>query len=436
MSIAATLFVLIASIALLLVPRRLALLPLLVGAFYMTLGQGVLIGPFHFTVIRILVGVGVIRILVRREQPRNGLIGNTLDRLMIVWAAIAIGVSPFHDIPNATLINHLGMVYNTLGIYFLIRCFCQSEEEVKRAVLMVAFLLVPLALEMLNEQLTNRNLFATFGGVPDSPELRNGRLRSQGPFRHSILAGTVGATCAPLMIGIWREYTLIAKIGLVSCLLIVVTSASSGPLMSLIFSALGIFLWYWRHLTRQMRIAAVIAYILLEIVMLAPAYYLIARIDLAGGSTGWHRAKLIESAIEYIGEWWLAGTDHTRHWMPYGVTWSENHADITNHYIQMGVIGGLPLMFLFISIIWYGFRYVGESLKLRVQAAVKDQFFVWCLGASLFAHAASCISVSYFDQSIFFLYFDLAMIASLRGSTMVRAGEAQSLKKEKQMLKL
>ncbi len=41
-------FVLINAIALVLLPRRSAPFPLLVGACYMTLGSGVEIGPFHF----------------------------------------------------------------------------------------------------------------------------------------------------------------------------------------------------------------------------------------------------------------------------------------------------------------------------------------------------------------------------------------------------
>ena len=42
---------------------------------------------------------------------------------------------------------------------------------------------------------------------------------------------------------------------------------------------------------------------------------------------------------------------------------------------------------------------------------------VWALGASLFANAATMISVSYFDQSFVFLYLKLAAIGSLKSLT-------------------
>jgi hypothetical protein len=332
-----------------------------------------------------------------------------MDWLMLVWAAWALCASAFHQKPGEVLVNHLGMVYNVLGVFFLIRCFCQSQEDVFEIVRWIGIILIPVAVEMLLEQVTHRNLFAALGGVEETPDIRNGRLRSQGPFAHAILAGTVGAVCAPLMIGIWRKHPVTARSGLAACLLMVVASASSGPLASLCASAFALILWHWRHLTRQLRIAAIVGYILLDLVMKAPAYYLIARVDLVGGSTGWHRAMLIEASIEHLGEWWFAGTDYTRDWMPYGVTWSEDHCDLTNYYIGLGVKGGLPLMLLFILVLWTGFRNVGDTLRWRVDSPIADQFFGWSLGASLLAHAATAISVGYFDQSVIFIYLTLAL---------------------------
>ena len=140
----------------------------------------------------------------------------------------------------------------------------------------------------------------------------------------------------------------------------------------------------------------------LDFVMQAPAYYLIGRIDLTGSSTGWHRARLIESAFRHLNEWWLGGTDHTRHWMATGVVWSADHTDITNHYLHMGVIGGLPLMILFILVIAQAFRLIGKELRANSAAPGSSQFFLWTVGATLFTHAVTFISVSYFDQSLVF----------------------------------
>ncbi|MGA4578904.1 O-antigen ligase family protein [Limisphaera sp. VF-2] len=407
-------FLLLATLAIWVLPRHLAAVPLLAGACYMTLGQGIEVAGLNFPIIRLLLLAGVLRVLVRGERPAGGFIG--MDKLFLAWAAWAILASAFHENPGATLQFHLGMVYNALCIYFLIRCFCQNEEEIYGLIRMTAWVLVPVAAEMVYEQLTWHNLFSVFGAVPEEPAIRNGRIRSQGPFAHAILAGTVGAVCIPLMIGLWRRYPVSAKVGLAACGVMVLASASSGPLMSVIFSLFALVLWRWRHWTRQMRIAAVVGYVLLELVMKAPAYYLIARIDLTGGSSSYHRSALIDAAIRHLKEWWWAGTDYTRHWLPYGVPWSEDHVDITNHYLGQGVKGGLLLMSLFIALIWCGFRYAGAAMQAWRQVDREREFFVWAVGAALFAHAASCVSVAYFDQSILFLYLTLGLLATLRVS--------------------
>jgi hypothetical protein len=407
----ALIFLIVATVALVVVPRRWAPVPLLAGACYMTLGQGYEIEGLNFYLIRLLLLAGWVRIFVRRERPKSRMLG--MDWAFVAWTGWAILASAFHSDPAATLKGHLGMVYNGLSIYFLTRCFCQTEDEVRKALQVIAWLLVPVVFAMLYEHVSHYNFFSTFGGVPAESLVRGGRVRAQGPFAHSILAGTVGAVCIPLMIGIWRHHPLSARVGLTACSGMVLTSVSGGPVISVIFGLLALVIWRWRHLTREMRIAAIVGYILLELGMKAPAYYLIVRLNLTGGSA-WHRAALIEAALTHFKEWWFAGTDYTLHWMPYGVPWSDEHADITNHYLGQGVKGGLLLMLLFICILWIGFRYVGQIQRLWSNKPAKRRFLVWSLGASLFAHATSCLSIAYFDQSILFLYLTLALIANMR----------------------
>jgi hypothetical protein len=424
----ATAFVLANMALLLLLPRRWAPLPLLVGACYMTLGPGTQLGPFTFTVVRMLVAAGVARAIIRGERLAGGM--NGLDRMMLVWAGWALVSSVFRKDPLDALVFRLGLVYNTCGIYFLVRVFCQSLNDVVGLCRVTAILLVPVAVEMLYEKATVHNLFSALGGISEIPSIREGRIRAQGPFAHSILAGTVGAVSLPLMVGLWQRHRKEALIGIVTCLVIVFASASSGPIMSALVAIGALFMWRFRERMSIVRWLAVLGYIGLDLIMKAPAYYLIRRIDLTGGSTGYHRARLMESAFQHLNEWWLAGTDYTRHWMPTGVSWSPDHVDITNHYIKLGVIGGLPLMLLFIVVLAKGFSYVGRMLQQSADLPWESQLMIWALGASLFAHAATCISVSYFDQSFLFLYLTLAAIGSARSmSVTARSGEMVEMTK-------
>lgn len=420
----ATAFVLVNAVALFLLPQRWAPLPLLVGACYMTLGQGIELGPFTFTVIRMLVAVGVVRVIMRRERLLGGM--NELDRMMLAWAFWALISGVFHKDPAAALVYRLGLVYNACGIYFLLRIFCQSLEDMVLLCCMIAVLLMPVAIEMVLEKVTAHNLFSILGGVPKSPIIREGRLRAMGPFAHPILAGTVGSVCLPLMIGLWQQNRKAAITGIVACVAIIFACASSGPIMSVLLAIGALYVWRWRHQMRLVRWLAVLGYFGLDLIMKAPAYYLLARIDITGGSSGWHRARLIESGLKHFDEWWLGGTDYTRHWMPTGVSWNQDHTDITNHYLQMGVEGGLPLMLLFIGTLVKGFSLVGRTLRHNAELSPESQFMLWAFGTSLFAHAATCISVSYFDQSFLFLYLTLAAIGSTWSWAMTARSEEKA----------
>jgi hypothetical protein len=153
-------------------------------------------------------------------------------------------------------------------------------------------------------------------------------------------------------------------------------------------------------------------------------WFIIGRLSM-GGSTGWHRSKLIDSTITNFNEWWAVGTDHTRHWMPTGVTFSENHTDITSYYIAFGVMGGLLAMLLLIARAGVAFKWVGGAIDaIPEEDESGDRFMIWCMGSSLFAHVASSVSVAYYDQSVFFFWFSIATISSIYMTRDERASEA------------
>jgi hypothetical protein len=398
------------TLLLLLLPRRWAALPVLAAACYIPIGAGFDIGPFNFYVIRLILMVAFLRMLFKGEGLQGGM--NGLDWLIIAWALVALLSSAFHDDVFSTLVNRMGLVFMSCGSYFVLRAFCPSYDDTVRLCRMVALLLAPVALSMLYEKLTGSNPFAEFGGIPYTSEVRNGTIRAQGAFAHSILAGSVGAACLPLMAVLWRTYRLSAVLGVVACLAMVFSSGSTGPIMSTGFGVLALLMWRVRNHMRLVRWGALLLYFGLDLVMNAPAYYALAYIDLTGSSTSWHRAALIEAAVTHWPEWRLAGTDVTRHWMAYGVGWSRNHIDITNYYIRMGVDGGMPLLLMFIAVLSKGFSLVGKTWRFPNGPPAQFPYGTWALGASLFAQAATFMSVSYFDQSVSFLYLTLSAISS------------------------
>jgi len=403
-------FTLTATVFLLTLPRKYAAIPLLMGASYMTRGQVLEVGPAHFEVVRILVIAGFIRVMGKNESIAGGM--NNIDRMLIIWAIWLIGSSAFHT--SDAWMFRAGIVWSDLGSYFLFRIFLQNEEDIVFIFKAICILLIPIATLMLLEKITGKNYFAGLGGVNAVAAFRDGHFRAQGPFAHAILAGTVGAGCFPMALYFWKSHRKLALIGFFSAGGMVIAATSSGPIMMVFFILFGLMLWKFRMYLSAIRWLALIAVIGLDMVMKDPVYYLMARIDLGGGSKGYHRARLIESSIEHLHEWWLVGTDYTRHWMATGVHSNTIHTDITNHLLGMGVLGGLPLMILWILVLVAAFSSVGKALQENENGSPENKLLIWTLGSIMFGHVWNYFSISYFDQSIVFFYLILAGIGAVQ----------------------
>lgn len=408
----AALFFLACAVALYIVPRKWAPVALLVGCCYMTMGQGLNLGGISLPIYRMLLLVGIARALAKGESLVGG--WNTIDKLVVWWTVWVIFASLFHEGGEGSgPVYAIGYTLNITAVYFLMRIWCADLQEVTHVIVVLAFLLAPIALEMVSEKITKTNQFSIFGGVPHEVAYREGKFRAQGPFRHPILAGTVGANCIPLFVGIWRRHRIAAIVGMASAVCITMASASSGPVMSAMAGIFALCMWRFRNLTWLARISAVAGYFGFTILTGEPGYYIMKRIDISGGSTGYHRARLIESAFENFGEWWLFGTDYTRHWMATGVSFSPNHVDITNYYLTFGVTAGFVAMALVIVMLHKAFKWVGVVYRAHMEDSPQDSFMIWCLGAGMFAHATTSVSVSYFDQSLVFFWMNIAVIGSM-----------------------
>jgi hypothetical protein len=296
-------------------------------------------------------------------------------------------------------------------VYFLFRTFVRNVADVVAVTKWLIGILLVLAVAMVYEKAYEHSAWERFGVIQTPTRLE--KFRAVGPFRHAILAGSVGAAVVPLFVALWSRWRTLALTGIVASLVITWACASSGPLIALACGVFALSLWTCREYRRQIVWTGVAGLVLLELVMKDHVWFLMARVDLVGGSTGWDRAYLITQALAHLGEWWLAGSDYTRHWMPTGVPSSPNHADLTNHYIALGVDGGIGLVITYIVTLVLAFKNVGQILDRYPDAPQNQRFVIWALGSVLFGHTINSLSISYFDQSVVLVYFIIACIGSL-----------------------
>jgi hypothetical protein len=378
------------------VPSRHAFLPLLIAICHFQNVPVFEIGA-AFTICKLIILTGLWR--ASRERRFARLKFGRLDTWVMIWT-VWIFFSGFAHNPtdHNPITIRLSQVFDFGGGYLYARCYLTSREDFLRLAKALAILVVPMALMVALERVSLRNYYGLISGGAQEVVVRGSKLRASGPFGHPILLGTFAATSAVLLLTLWQRERRWVIAGGVACLLIVALSASSGPIVTLLSGLLGVAAWRWRQSVGRIRTLVILVFVALHMVMKAPVWYLMARIDLAGGSTGWHRAELITVALNHFNEWWLVGTEYTRHWIAYGVHWSENHIDITNHYIFMGVTGGLLLMSCYIGILRKAFQNLGRGMRLLRLSGNPGEFVLWCIGAALFAHCFTFLSISYFDQ--------------------------------------
>lgn len=395
-------------------PRRSALFPFLVLVCFVSSAQRVALAGLDFNLLRILVVCGLVRQVARGELA--AVRWKALDRVVLAWALVgALAFVALRGGERSAVIFQCGRLFEALGLFAVIRGFLRGWEDVERLAALFAALCVPIAVFFLIERATGRNPFALFGGVPPITAVREGRLRCNGAFAHPILAGCFFAALAGLAGSrIWsRDGRGLGIAGLIGALTVVLTSSSSTPWGAALAGLAGACLFPLRRSMRAVRWSALGVLVGLHLFMTMPVWHLLARIDLVGGSTGWHRYNLINQCVERWREWALLGVTSTAHW---GI----QLFDITNQYVYEAVNGGLATLVLFDATLVLAFAAAGRAWR-AVEHDRGRLALAWGLGVCLWVHAVNFIGVSYFGQMQFSWYLVLGAVASL--SEAVARGE-------------
>jgi len=396
----------VACLLILLGPVRTIPLVLLGLAVYIPSAQRVVLAGADFAFLRLGIMVALVRLIASNRvlDFRFGWIdgivaGGTLAKVVLMPVVTGqLGI----------LVQQVGSVFDTLGMYIVARACIRSLDDIRSLATRAFALCLPAAAIFAIEKATGRNMLSVFGGVPLVTDVREGKLRCQGAFAHAILAGCFFVTLLPLWIASWRgggRGRWIAMGGLALAAIIVQASASSTPVAALVF-VMAAFIAYpaWMHM-RFVWMAGLLAACALHFVMKHGIWHLLARVDLVGGSTGYHRFHLIDQAIRRFDEWWMVGTLSTRHW-----GWGLQ--DVTNQYILEGVRGGIWAMLALVVSIVLALRACGYWLR-RLPAGSCEHLLVYAVGVCVFVQAAIFLAVSYFGQSTMIWSLTMALGALL-----------------------
>lgn len=401
--------------AVLLVPRRFVVIPIFV-MMCLAARQRVTIVSLDWDFVRIMIVVGWLRVILRKEM--RGFRLHKLDIVAMIWSSTATLGYVVQQADSAAIVLRLGATIDTLGSYMLFRVVIRSWRDIVSTIRGMIVVAVPVALLFLIEKATGRNMFSVFGGVPPVTKVREGRLRCQGAFAHPILAGSFWASILPLFIALWwgmRE-RLLCVAGVAATMLIVFACSSSTPVAAVGIVAVGWGVYFIRGHMTFIRWSIVGVLIMLQMVMQKPVYHLISRIDLVGGSTGWHRYHLFDQFVRRVDEWFLFGTKSTAHW-GYGLF------DVTNQYVLEAVRGGILPLIAFVAMIVIAFRAVGAALRASAGDRATTALS-WGIGVSLLTHSIIFFAVSYFGQIV--VLWNLSLALTVCAATAAMPARARS----------
>jgi hypothetical protein len=418
MSPVALVAMLVAIVLLFALPRKWVIVPFLLFIFLVPLGEQFNIGGLHFFAQRIVILCGCIRLLFKSSSTNRIFVGGFtgIDRVFLLWAFCRATAFVLCYHVGGAIVNQFGVLWDTLGGYFLVRYLIRDVDDIRRVAKVFFVIAVIMAACMIYEHYNVRNVFALLMGGDDVPRIRNGNVRCRGVFEQEIIASTFGGTLVPFFIWMWNgsKARIAAVLGLISSVIITVTASSSTGISAAAVGVGTLCLWPLRRHVRWMLWGLVTAILGLALVMKAPVWFILDRIDFVGGSTGWDRANLIDQCVRHFGSWWLVGTTDNANWGFF--TW-----DLCNQFVAEAVQGGLVTLILFLVLISRCFRRIGIARKMARHRT--QEWLLWTVGCILCAHFAGFFGIAYFDQIRVWWFVTLAMIPAATAVVHVSAAE-------------
>ncbi len=176
-------------------PKRLAIVPVTLGILLIPSVQNLYIAGAHFFAFRLIILVGLLRVLTSRSREPF-LAGGVLliDKVFLLWVVTQTVCQILRYQTGGAFVNACAILLDSGGGYILFRSLLRTTSDIRRYVGLLAIVAVVASIVMLIEARTGHNIVGLLGGFREMSDIRNGRIRAQGVFQHSILAGTFGAS--------------------------------------------------------------------------------------------------------------------------------------------------------------------------------------------------------------------------------------------------
>lgn len=406
---------LLAGFLILFLPRRKAYLPFVIIGILSPLNQVVVLSGVHFPMLRILAFFAFARLARARFSAHESIFSggmNGIDSAVVILLVFTLIDATLLWQSVAKIAYEIGNFIDAAGAYLLARHLIRDEKDIGRVLKAMAYVVAFIAVMMVYEHITGVSPFYTLLGGAHAARFstaldRGGIFRARGPFGHPIIAGTFGGFMLPLFVAYWHRGKSERKHvvpGLLGAGIIPFMVGSSTALFALLGGVGALCLWPMRKQMRMLRWSVVAMLIGGQMYMKSPIWHLIDDVSLSRDSSSYHRYMLVNECILHFWDWALMGTKNF-------ASWGWDMWDLSNQYVATADQSGLIPLIAFVAALVIAFRYIGKTRKY-FEGNQQEEFFVWAIGASLFANTVGFFGIGYWDQVIVPWYMVLAIVAA------------------------
>lgn len=379
------------------------------------------IGTIDISVGRIVVAVLLFRCLCD-SRILSKFSWSRLDTWVTLSMVVYVGVVCVTRPLLPAIENRGGFLMDTWLAYIVARFIITDRATLISIIKCVSIVLVPIAILGLVESVTGwqpflplRRFCPWYGEIPKILEKRWGLTRATGPFSHPISFGGGFAMFLPLIYFLRQQkshWLVLAYVLSGVTLIGALSSMSSGPGVMVIVVIFCLAMEKHKHWVKPLLIFFASSCIFIGVASNRSFYHVIASYGNPLGGAGWHRARLIDCAIEHFDEWYLAGYGNRE--PGWGEFLGQNWTDVTNHFILAGVSYGILGVAVLCGLLITAFRGLSHAYKKTADPEMKS--LCWSLGSILFAVAVVWMSVSFLGQLESLFYCILGMVGSLCNS--------------------
>lgn len=378
------------------------------------------LGILDISVGRIVITVLLLRCIFTQDISKR-FTWNRLDSWVLSFLVISFAMPMIAGKTEVMKIleNKAGFMMDTFFAYYAARYCITSQRDLIKTLKVTCIPLVILAIIGILESVGSWQPYLPLKRFRpwevlsvDEANPRFGFIRAAGPYGTPINLGNTFAMLLPLVYllrfesGVWKKGVYVILFFVV---LGVLSSVSSGPLVLLSFVVFALCLEREKKIAKPLLLFFIFSCIFIAIVSNRPFYHVLVSYINPLGGTGWHRAKLIDLAIEHFDKWWLVGYGGVD--PGWGPALGRRWTDITNHFIYIGVQNGFAGLVAFIGFFVLAIRAIQRTLRNSKSGVMRST--AWAFGCVIVGLLISLNTCTFFDQTKSFFYFILGAVGSL-----------------------